>query len=97
MKGFIRVWKECDFDDIERSLLVVGELSADCYVCRKIGIDTKARICPNCGVGFKYVGFRKRIDHPHRLREEFPEIILIDFDDFKKAINKREARKLLDI
>ena len=58
MRGFLRVWQECDLQDIEKYLIVVGELSSECFACHKVGID---------------------------------------FEDFKKSIGKRDARKLLDI
>ena len=99
MKGFLRVWRELDIQDIEKYLIVVGELSAECYPCRSIGIDIKARVCPHCGITFKYMGFRRKVEggYLHRLCQELSHLTFIDFDDFKKIIGKREARKLLDI
>ena len=32
-----------------------------------------------------------------QIRAESPDIGFIDFEDFKKAVGKRDARKLLDI
>ncbi|MDD5583935.1 MAG: hypothetical protein PHV55_02625 [Candidatus Omnitrophica bacterium] len=99
MKGFLRVWQGLDLEDIEKHLIVVGELSSDCFACRKVGIDSKAHTCPGCGVTFKYMGFRRHADggYVHKMREELPHLTFIDFEDFKKLIGKREARKLLDI
>jgi hypothetical protein len=99
MKGFLRVWQELDIKDIEQYLIVIGELSAECFACKKIGIDSKSVTCPNCGVGFKYIGFRRKVE-PHYLRqvkERLPFIVFIDFDDLKKIIGKSDARKLLDL
>jgi hypothetical protein len=99
MLGFLRVWQGLEILDIEKHLIVVGELSAECFSCHKIGIDVKANLCPNCATHFKYMGFRRHVDggYIHRLKEELPHLTFIDFEDFKKLIGKREARKLLDI
>ncbi|MFH1362891.1 MAG: hypothetical protein ABIH45_01595 [Candidatus Omnitrophota bacterium] len=99
MKGFIRVWNELDLKDIESSLIVVGELSSECFCCHKLGIELKAKTCPDCKAYFKYMGFRRKAQ-PHflkRVKEEQPRLILIDFYDFKKTLGLRDARKLLDI
>jgi hypothetical protein len=99
MKGLLRVWEELDLQDIEKHLLVVGELSAECFSCHKIGIEIKSRQCPCCHAYFKYIGFRRKVDthYLYKRREEFAGVVLIDFDDFKKVLGKGEARKLLDI
>lgn len=99
MRGIVRLWQDVDVTDIEKHLLVVGELSAQCNFCHKIGIDPKLDNCPNCHAHFKYRGFRRKTE-PHylrRVREEHPSAILIDLDDFKRALGKDEARKLLDL
>lgn len=97
MRQFIRVWKELDLKEIEQSLLVIGELSAECYSCRKLGIEIKSYVCPQCGVAFKYVGFRRRVNpsYLNRIKEDFNGLVFIDFDDFKAMVNKRDARDLL--
>lgn len=99
MKGIIRVFKELDLADIEKHLLVVGDLSSECYSCHKIGIGLHSTVCPNCGVGFKYIGFRRRLTPSYliKVKEELSHMTFIDFDDFKKSLGKRDARKLLDI
>lgn len=99
MKGFLRVWKELDLRDIEKHLIVVGELSSECFSCHKVGLDLKVKSCPNCGVNFKYMGFRRKVQMGflYKVREEWPEIVFIDFEDFKKALGKRDARKILNI
>ena len=48
MRRFIRVWEELDLADVEKHLIVAGDLSAECFCCHKVGIDLKARACPNC-------------------------------------------------
>ncbi|MCK4519910.1 MAG: hypothetical protein KAT96_01935 [Candidatus Omnitrophica bacterium] len=99
MKRFIRVWEELDLADVEKHLIVAGDLSAECFCCHKVGIDLKARACPNCSAFFKYMGFRRkvRLAYLHQIKEELPRIVFIDFEDFKKSLGTRDARKLLDI
>ena len=99
MSHFLRTWKEFDLKDVEKHLIVVGELSSDCFSCRKVGIDYHTAKCPNCATIFKYMGFRRklRMSFLQKIKEELPQLILIDFDDFKKALGTKEARKLLDI
>jgi len=99
VKGFLRIWKELDLQEIEKSLIVVGELSSECFSCHKLGIELKTRTCPNCGTFFKYMSFRRKVqpNFLKKLKEEQPRLILIDFDDFKRVLGKRDARKLLDI
>ena len=97
MKGFVREWKEMDLKDIEGHLLVIGELSSECYSCHEVGIDKSARSCPKCKAYFKYIGFRRKLQMSYlkKLKDELPSITLIDFDDFKKAVGQSDARKLL--
>lgn len=99
MKGFLRVWTEFNLQDVEKSLIVVGELSSECFSCHKLGIELKSRTCPECKTFFKYMGFRRKVqpNFLKRIKEEQPRLILIDFDDFKRALGNRDARKLLDI
>jgi Zn finger protein HypA/HybF involved in hydrogenase expression len=99
MKGLLRVWNELDLADIEKYLIVVGELSSECFSCHKIDLELKAQRCPNCGTYFKYMGFRRKvqISFLKKVKEELSYLILIDFDDFKKATGSRDARKILDI
>jgi len=99
MKSFLRFWQEFDLVDIEKHLIVIGELSAECFACHKVGIDRKSKLCPACNANFKYMGFRRKIRIPHlrETKEEFVNITFIDFEDFKKSLGKRNARNLLDI
>ena len=95
-KGFIRAWNEFDLIDIEKNLIVVGELSSECYSCHEIGIKTGSRACPSCGAYFKYMGFRRKLQPSYlkKVKEESPSTIMIDFEDFKKCVGKRDAQKL---
>ncbi|MBD3263871.1 MAG: hypothetical protein GF375_02065 [Candidatus Omnitrophica bacterium] len=95
----MRVWKNMDLDDVQKHLIVAGELSSQCYSCNSPGIELTSPSCPSCGVAFKYMGFRRKLTPSFllKIKEANPGIIFIDFEDFKKALSKRDARKLLDM
>ncbi len=99
MSVFIRVWRELNLDEVQKGLFVIGELKGECFACHNFGIDLKARSCPHCHTSFRYIAFRRKIDNHSlkRFRNEHPEATFIEFEDFKKATSKKEARRLLDI
>lgn len=89
----IRVWKEFDISDISGHLLTVGELTGDCSKCRALGIDySKAKVCPKCGTNFKYIASRTR--EVRRVKNKRPDLVFIDFEDYKKVTGKIKARDL---
>jgi hypothetical protein len=94
--SYLRIWKELDLADIKKHLLVIGELSAECFSCHKLGLEQKARTCPECGTVFKYIGFRRKLRSQDfkSLKEERTGIKIIDFFDFKKAISKEDAHNI---
>ncbi|MCF7871389.1 MAG: hypothetical protein K9L95_05855 [Candidatus Omnitrophica bacterium] len=93
---FLRIWQELDLEDIKKHLLVIGELSAECFNCHELGIDSTSRSCPSCGTVFKYIGFRRRLRPADfkSFKQERAGVKLIDFFDFKKAISKENARDI---
>lgn len=97
--SFIRVWEQLDIDKVKDSLVLIGELSAQCYMCKSIGIKFQNGLCSNCGREFKYMGFRRKVDsgYLNKIREDFPHMKLIDWEDFKRAVGKKDARSFLDI
>lgn len=96
---FLRIWQELNLEDIKQHLLVIGELSAECFNCHELGIDSASRSCPNCGTVFKYIGFRRKLRAQDfkSFNQERTGVKLIDFFDFKKEINKKGARDFLDL
>ncbi|MFH1505227.1 MAG: hypothetical protein ABIH08_07600 [Candidatus Omnitrophota bacterium] len=99
MKVFLRAWKRFELADIQEHLIVAGELSSECYSCRKIGLELIAKSCPECGSNFQYMSFRRKVTplFLNKVREQWPEVIFIDFEDFKKSVGKKDARELFDI
>ena len=93
MVEFIRVWKQFDIEDISGHLLLVGDLSGDCSKCRELGIDySSVKACPKCETTFKYIASRTR--EVRRIKDKRPDLIFIDFEDYKKAKGKIKARDL---
>ena len=99
MKAFVRIWEERNLEQIGKHLLVAGHLSGECFNCHTIGIDTNARVCPQCKTQFKYKGFRKKINYQDIIKSaaKNPDITLIDFDDYLRRIKFNKAKKLLDL
>lgn len=99
MRKLIRVWKELDLQEIEKSLIVLGELSAECFACHNIGLEKTTVTCPECGAHFKYMAFRRKLNPGmlHKLGQDLPYLTFIDFEDFKDSTGKSDARKLLDL
>lgn len=96
---FLRVWQNLNLEDVRKSLFIIGELSGECFSCHNLGISLKEKRCPSCKQEFKYIAFRRKLDmHTiNKFKAEFPKATFIDFEDFKRATSKKEARKILDI
>jgi len=93
MPDLIRVWKEMDINDIEKHLLVAGEVSGDCSSCRELGINySLSKSCPKCGNEFKYIA--TRFHEIKKIKQKRPDLIFIDFEDYKKAAGKIKAKGL---
>jgi len=102
-QSLIRVWQQLNAEEVKKHLLLAGELTANCENCQELGIDfTKAGMCPECNTAFKYISFRKKSNRSEelsaigRLREKRPDLIIIDYEDIKRACGKSQARNLLD-
>ncbi len=99
MKKFsIRVWKSLPLDEIKSSLLIVGDSSGDCSSCKALGLSyEKHKNCPECGVPFKYIASRSkdRYRWAGRIADKRPDLIFIDYDDYKKWTGKSQAYELL--
>ena len=97
---FLRTFQSYDIEEVQKHLLIMGDLSADCGACRELGIDGySARQCPKCGAEFKYLSSRRFESNPgerfslaRRMREKRPDLILIDFSDYTKAVGHKKAR-----
>jgi len=93
MVEFIRIWKNIDINDISGHLLIVGEAMGDCSKCKSLGIDySSAKTCPECSTEFKYIASRSR--EVKKIIQKRPDLIFIDFEDYKRVIGKIKAKGL---
>jgi len=95
---FIRVYKKFDIKELKKCLMIYGALSASCANCNKLGIPLEADQCPDCGAVFKYVSFQKVREHLPKLKklnEARPNVIFIDYDDFKRLDGEIKAQEFL--
>ena len=95
--SLIRVWQEMDTSLIAPQLLVAGSTSGDCGSCREVGISLDAKKCPKCNAEFKYIGTRisSSAKEAKRLRSKRPDLILVDFGDFKDVQARKKAHGFL--
>lgn len=100
-REFLRTWQAFDLEEVEKHLLILGDLTGDCAACRELGIPYQsARECPRCKTVFKYVTSRRLETHPgerfqivSRLRSIRPELVFIDYEDYKKTAGRKKARE----
>jgi hypothetical protein len=96
----VRVAQENDYDAIRGHLLVVGELSGDCYACRHVGIDvSREKYCPSCKTDFRYIASRRspEANTPAvmgRLLRKRPDLTYVEFEDVKDVTDHLKARDL---
>lgn len=97
---FIRVAQELDYDLVTKHLLVVGELSGDCFSCRHIGIDySREKYCPECKTDFRYISYRRTSEttgssHVARLCQRRPDLTYVEYTDIKEIADKQKAKGL---
>lgn len=99
-REYLRVWQEFDVEEVEKHLLILGDLTGDCGACRELGIHYQdAKECPKCRTSFKYVASRRLETHPgerfqlaSRLKARRPDLVFIDYEDYKKTIGRKKAR-----
>ena len=99
--AMIRIWGERDLDEVTKHLLLAGELTANCENCQQLGINfTEAVVCPDCGTAFKYIAFRKKdsfretLHSISRVKENRPDLTIIDYEDIKRTIDKDKAHDI---
>jgi hypothetical protein len=95
---FLRIYKKFYFDEVKSHTLLYGVLSGSCSNCKDLDIKLDALACPSCKNVFKYIAFMNPKDHlPKMLRisSERPDIIFLDYDDFKKIEGELRAKDIL--
>ena len=104
MEEFLRTWRVFNLDEVQKHLLILGDVSGDCASCRELGIHYKeVKECPRCKTTFKYVTSRRLETHPGerfqivgRLKEKRPDLLFIDYEDYKKTIGRKKAREFFE-
>ena len=100
-KQLIRVWTEQDIEDIDKHLLIVGDVCGDCSICKELGLDFSAvNICPHCKTEFKYISSRnaatgtdRRFQEVRRIIARRNDLVFVDYEDYKKASGSNKAKK----
>lgn len=85
---YLRVYQKCDYSDVEKHLLVFGDLTGSCESCKAINIKLESNICPECKTEFKYLSFRHvKSNYPkiQKMSEQRPSLKIIDYDDYVKG------------
>ena len=103
-QDFLRTWQHFDLEEVEKHLLIVGDVSGDCAACRELGISyIEAKSCPRCKVAFKYVTSRRLETHPgerfqivSRMRQKRPDLVFIDYEDYKRTTGRKKAREFFE-
>jgi hypothetical protein len=97
---FIRVAQELNFEEVTKHLLVVGDLSGDCFSCREFGIDyAREKYCPKCKTDFKYISLRKPANlingaQISRLCQKRPDLTYVDYNDIKEIADRVKAKNI---
>ncbi len=101
MKVWIRVWEEKELSEIEKHILLIGDVKGDCGQCRELGLDYKTvKQCPHCQTSFQYITCRRFESNPgerfsivKRLAAIRNDLIWIDYEDYKKITGRQRARE----
>ncbi len=94
---FIRVAQEVSFDLVSKHLLVVGDLTGDCFSCRELGIDyAREKYCPGCKTDFRYICFRKSAfvscAQISKLCQKRPDLVYVEYGDIKDIADRIRAK-----
>jgi len=95
---FIRIYKKFHLDEVKTHLMTYGALSGTCANCKRLDLKIDNLRCPECNTEFKYIAFQNIREHmPKMLRisHERPQIIFVDYDDFKRLEGEEKAKGIL--
>jgi hypothetical protein len=99
-KYIFRFAQEFDYDEVAKHLLVVGDLSGDCFSCRHIGIDyTREKYCPQCKTDFKFIAYRRLSGavtgaQVSRICQKRPDLTYVEFNDIKEIADRQKAKNI---
>ncbi len=94
---FFRVAQELSYEDVSKHLLVVGDLSGDCFACRAFGIDySREKYCPGCKTDFKYISCRKSTQingaYISKICQKRPDLTYVEYSDIKEVSDRLRAK-----
>lgn len=95
---FIRIYKELDISEIQKHLLIYGDISGQCANCQTMEVKIDMTTCPQCHTDFQYVAFRNIRDHlpkVSKLVKTRPQVTIVDCDDFKRIQGALKAESFL--
>ncbi len=87
-----------DFDEVSKHLLVVGELTGDCFSCRQVGINySLEKYCPQCKTDFKYISYRKNSDAIttgliSKICNRRPDLVYVEYKDVKEISDRKKVK-----
>ncbi|HAJ56570.1 MAG TPA: hypothetical protein DCL35_02245 [Candidatus Omnitrophica bacterium] len=97
---FFRIAREMDYDEVSKHLLIVGELTGDCFSCREVGINyTREKYCPQCKTDFKYISYRKAADAITtgaiaRICTRRPDLVYVEYKDIKEIADRQKVKNI---
>lgn len=97
-KKFIRVYKELDVIEIQKHLLIYGDLAGQCANCLNMDVRLDMLTCPQCKTEFRHVAFRNIKNHLPKVAKLFrerPQLTIVDCDDFKRCQGALKAEEFL--
>lgn len=94
---YIRVAQEMNYEDVSKHLLVVGDLTGDCFACRAFGIDyAKEKYCPGCKTDFRYICYRKISSvssaQISKICLKRPDLTFVEYNDIKEISDRIRAK-----
>ena len=96
---FIRIYKKLDITEVQNHILILGDLSGICGKCQHLGLKVDSPQCPACRGEFKYIAFRNIKNHLPKMKtinETRPDIIFVDYDDYKRITGALKAEKFFE-
>lgn len=94
----LRVYKKLNIKEIQKHLLIYGDLAGSCANCNQMDVALNAHKCPGCSAEFKYLAFRSvwtQLSKINKMMAERPSMMVIDYDDFKKGQSALKAEEFL--
>ena len=98
VEKLLRIYKRLDFYAVKNHLLLYGALSGSCAHCKAMDLKLDLSQCPQCHSDFKFIAFQNIKDHMPKILKishERPEIVLVDYDDYKRTEGAVRAEELL--